>query len=114
MANLHPKKKPIVRNVLSLKEQLKLGELVWNHYTPMKLDNEAFARFVNKEHGELFRKGVTRFHIGTLLEALNIAPNVTHVRHDRSKHSVQGLTARVAALEDQVAKIAATLKGLRT
>lgn len=100
----------MARNVLNLKEQLKLVEIIKATYKENGLDNVAYAKTIDwKENG--FRAPITEFHIRTMLEATGIEPN----RHRRAPTDklgdCLGLTQRVQALEERVEKLANYIKG---
>lgn len=94
------------RNVLNMKETFTLRQIVLDEYVKSGLDNEKFAAKVNEAANGAFRAPITASHIMTMLTALEI-PNNT--RRDPVGDCL-GLVARVQALEDQVAKMAAFLR----
>lgn len=101
-----------VRNVLSMKEQFALREIVVNEYVKSGLDNPAFAKLINEttENG-VFRAPITASHIATMIVALDIPAN--KARRKTSVDSVGdclALTARVQALEEQLSKLASYVK----
>lgn len=101
----------MARNVLNLKEQLKLIEIVKATYTESRMDNVAYAKTIDWK-GEGFRAPITEFHIRNMIEALGIEPN-KHRRAPTDKlGDCLGLTQRVQALEERVEKLANYIKGM--
>jgi hypothetical protein len=105
------------RNVLSLKEQMLLLDEIKLNYTVSGLDNSDYAEKLNNTLPirEKLRGPVTVSHIRTLLEALDIPSNF---RKGMNKVDSVGdclaLTARVQALEEQLGKLTAYVRGLPT
>ena len=102
-----------MRNVLTLREQLFLIDLVKEGYVESKLDDEKYVRHINEKHSSSFRYPITRSHIQTVRQALDIPPNrPRHAAKQMDAGECLGLIARVQALEERVEKLAATVKGL--
>lgn len=101
-----------VRNVLSMKEQFALRDLIITEYVKSELDNNAFAKLINEttEKGT-FRAPITASHIATMIVALDIPANKAKRRTPiDSVGDCLALTARVQALEEQLEKLAAYVK----
>lgn len=110
--------RPITRGVLTLKEQLALIEIMKAKYVESKLDDVAFAMEVttNPDTSKLFRFPINQSHIRSCREAADMPPNrpARKASHDAcDAGTVLGLVARVQSLEEQVAKLAATITQLR-
>ena len=102
-----------MRNVLTLKEQFVLIELMKANYTASGASDVEFAEQINKEHGTSFRKPVTQSHIMNTRNALDIPSNrPRYAAKQMDAGECLGLIARVQALEERVEKLAATVKGL--
>ena len=101
-----------MRNVLTLKEQLILIELIKVHYTASRLNDIEFTEQINKEHGTAFRQLITRSHILSTRDALDIPSNRPRYTRQMDAGECLGLIARVQDLEERVEKLAATVKGL--
>jgi hypothetical protein len=99
---------------LSLKETLALNKIVVAEYTETGLMNTEFATYINSnpELREKFRFDVNANHIKAAIDGAEIPPN--HPRKPKSDEvgDMLGLTARVQALEEQVAKHSKLLKEL--
>jgi len=65
------------RNVLTMKEALYLAQLIKDYYVDSKLDNVAFANYINKteDHNKQFRSPVTQSHVKNMLISLEIESN---------------------------------------
>lgn len=98
-----------MRNVMNLKEQLVLADIVKTTYKESGLDNVAYAKSI--DWAGKFRGPVTEFHIRTMLSSLEIKPNRAHRKADALGDCL-GLTARVQALEERVEKLATYIKGM--
>lgn len=101
-----------MRNVLTLKEQFVLIELMKANYTASGASDAEFAEQINKEHGTSFRQPVTQSHIMSTRNALDIPSNRPRYTRQMDAEECLGLIARVQDLEERVEKLAATLKGL--
>lgn len=112
MSGLNPGTK---KTMLSMTESFKLAEIVRARYTTSGLDNVAFARSVNDTPLEraLFRSDITASNIGSVVEACGIEGNRARASHKTTDEGYNiFLTNRVAALEDQVNKLAHTVAKL--
>lgn len=102
-----------MRNVLTLKEQMFLVELVKESYVESKLDDAKYAGYINEKHSSSFRQPITRAHILNTRQALDIPPNrPRHAAKQMDAGECLGLIARVQALEERVEKLAQFTKGL--
>lgn len=101
----------MARNVLNLKEQLKLVEIIKATYTESGLDSVAYAKAIDWKEGG-FRAPITEFHIRTMVEALGIEPNRYHRSPADKLGDCLGLTQRVQDLEERVEKLANYIKGM--
>ena len=102
-----------MRNVLTLKEQLFLIDLVKESYTESKLDDAKYVEYVNEKHSSSFRQPITRAHILNTRQALNMPSNrPRYAAKQMDAGECLGLIARVQELEERVEKLAATVKGL--
>lgn len=101
-----------MRNVLTLKEQLVLIELMKANYTTSGLNDIEFTEQINKEHSTAFRQPITRSHIMNTRNALDIPPNRPHYTRQMDAGECLGLIARVQDLEERVEKLAQFTKGL--
>lgn len=90
------------RNMLNMKEQFKLSELVQNLYVKSGLSDNKFAEEMNKAHGTFFRKALTGANVFAVRNALNIPANYVKSAPALEAHRI---AERVAALEEQVAKL---------
>lgn len=102
-----------MRNVLTLKEQFVLIELMKANYTASGASDVEFAEQINKEHGTSFRQPITVYHIQNTRNALDIPSNRPRYTRQMDAGECLGLIARVQDLEERVEKLAATLKGLK-
>ena len=108
-------KSKITRNVLTMKEQLYLANLLKDKYTASDLSNVAFTTYINanEEHRSQFRSPLTHSHIQHMLVALDIPGNTKkRVMHEDCKDMLS-LTARVAGLELQISKLAKKVQAMQ-
>lgn len=103
----------IVRNVLTLKEQLMLSKHTVEKYRESGMTNIAFAESINAAPAlrEQLRFNLNASHIQSILAALDIPSNRVAKQVDMLGDTL-GLTARVAALEDRVERLAKTIATL--
>jgi hypothetical protein len=99
------------RNVLKLKEVLALQKVVVEEYVASGLVNSAFASMVNEKH-KVSEYPITASHVVTMLDALGIENNFDRSRSKSSSAECHTLAARVAAVEEQLAKLVAYVKHL--
>jgi hypothetical protein len=101
----------MARNVMSLKEQLKLVEIIKATYKESGMDNVSYAKTIDWKEGG-FRAPVTEFHIRTALEATGTEPNKHRRAPAGTLGDCLGLTQRVQDLEERVEKLANYIKGM--
>jgi len=99
----------VVRNVLTLKEQLALSGYVERHYVAGGLSNVEFAKEVNTKMGSAFRFPLGTNHVVSVLQALEIPGNMAKKKSDDVGECL-GLTVRVQALEEQLQKLTTFIK----
>jgi hypothetical protein len=92
---------------LTQSEMFKLADIVKEEYTASGLDNVEFCEMVNLNpvHSAKFRFPLNKSHIATICESLDIPNNRQHKSRTDSVGDCLALTARVQALEDQLAKL---------
>ena len=106
MSNPKGSPKGATKTMLSMMETLKLADIVKANYTESNLDNAAYADFINTHHEGVFQKQITQSNVASVIAALGITGNRARTtKQDNGEENCTLLTARVAALEDQLSKL---------
>lgn len=93
---------------LTLKESIALNRIVTERYAASRMENAEFEQSINSEPdaGVMFRFELNATHIATAIKAADIPSNTS--RRSSAADSVGdclAMTARVQALEEQLAKL---------